>query len=322
MNWTKISERPIQDSDGRLLCFTDNEDHVTRYRALDAQFAKECENITHYIVIEDPKPELPDEVINGEVYQEVIWRLNNEFKTPEMFEMFGEECDLAAEKDYLAEMWIQGDKDLVPHPRHNRLRNWAYQSCLKGFKQWVSSYAKKRCQTPVSERKLKTSHRQAEEEYSLLKQTALAIGKPANYEWHIHWKPERFREIPFELDEEKLRAFARAPGEIGDKRMYLAYHLDGKPCSDPHLLKILGETLKEIEGAHYRMDAEILAEAKEHFAKWEHLGRPRSVERWRPEYTRFMGWPGHWKLNKDFFTEFDKQNPPVYKYDRNGDKIK
>lgn len=269
---------------------------------------------------DEQQAEEEDAAVNSEIEAEVRRRLDKEVGANGMRLLFGDGIDLQEAEQYVVDSWMtDGRTTVIPADtkKSSLARDFKYKSCLRGFMAWLESLAGN-----SPSKTLVTSRRKHEMEYELLKQTAIAIGKAGNHEWHIHWRPKWHREVPFELDEDKLRQFARSPGTIDEKRKYLAYRMDGLPCTEPFLPKLLGETLKEIERNNFYMDAEVLAKAKEHFEKWEWLGRPRSVEIWRPQYTGYKPWPDPWKNHKDFFTEFDNLNPPIFLYDRNGDKIK
>lgn len=259
---------------------------------------------------------LRDEEINQEIIDEVLWRLDNEYSSSELFGMFGDDCDLVAEKQFLAERWASGDKEMVKHPKSNRKRDLKYQSCLKGFKRWVESYASKRSKVPVSDRKIRTSHQQDEVDYVLLKKTAIAHGAPTFDRW---WERMGRKSGQWKLDEELLMQFHKMFGTLEEKQKYLIYSLHKKPTIHPtYPDKDLNIVLKNIVRDGF-MDKAVILESDGYFKEREWIGRPVSLYQYPPEYypvkmpqcdrDSIMS-----MVPKGYYDACDRKYPPVYMY--------
>lgn len=255
---------------------------------------------------------LIDDLVNEGVMAEVAWRLDNDFKNNELRELFGEDADLIAEKNFLAEQWVEsGDKELVPHPKSGRGNNYKYQNCLKGFKRWVETYAKQRSKTPVKERKLVTSHKAKELELELLRKTAIAYGKPTMH----YWKGR-----DWELDENALKFYAnQSRFSVDEKRKMLVYACIGGLAADFNfdLNQFMSEWIEEQKMKDALNDWDFKA----------HAGRPREFDRYPPRYIGLLKPNGvnddNWRIYmpKDYWKQHDIDNPPVYCYDRNGEPL-
>lgn len=310
MNWKPISEIP---STGRAVVFTPSSDPTLKWRVCDLELFR-LTDATHFCLLDEPETieevKVSDEILNNEVYREVIWRLNDEYGNSGLRDLFGEDADIDAEKDFLAVNWIEsGEKELVPHPRSNRLRDYKYQNCLRGFKRWVETYAKNRSLVPVEDRKLVTSHKAKEIEKELIRKTAIAYGRAVSDYW---------REKDWSVNEQSLDKFCRQNFSVDEKRKYLIYVAINFPKDYQFdLNKVMDEFIKK----------SVLDDALNEWDLKEHAGRPREYDRMPPAYFGKPMPPGcntsNWraKMPKDYYKEFDSTHKPVYWYDRNGDKV-
>lgn len=243
-----------------------------------------------------------DSVENDAIRQEVYWRLDREVGPQKMLEMFPDQ-DILAVQEEIADAWIDAGKEIVPHPRSGKSRNWPYQSCLKGFKTWVQTYAHNQQKEPIRRRPSKKAKKL---ERDAMIRTLNAYGNPT----HL-----RIRKRPWPgIDETAMDRFLAIPGfSVEEKRKYIAYCATDAPGTGD-----INDRLGFID----RIDME---KALDKFEYLDHVGRPRDLDWHPPTYTpvKTNFNINNWRTNapQNYFVDHDKEHKPIRRFDRQGSPL-
>lgn len=245
-----------------------------------------------------------DSEVNDAIRAEVLWRLEREIGPQEMIDLFpGEEIPEVSEQ--IADDWIASGKEIVPHKKSGRAKDWPYQNCLRGFKTWVSTYARNR---GGQDRKVAPSARELEMAERLITVTARAYGRPT----HLIWKKK-----DWEPDPAAVARFARLRGfPVEAKRKYLA-------CCAMFRGESIGHDLNRVLSAN--ISASEMNLFLDMFEEREHVGRPWPLDHCPPTYVqKATTWERrNWRTDapKDYFVAHDKENPPVYHFGADGSPL-